>query len=169
MAGGSPSVIVSLRLREDCAFDSELFVNDRNGKRCCRQGALGFGRGGDSLALFSVFRVGTGHVLCTNAARVGGASTLAQIRYPRTRSGPAPLSRRCRRGAGPPSTPPEEESGHRRSGYDDAVRKPFRIGAARTEGVRVDAEGHEPGHVIARGINCPNRDRMRPVGEADNE
>ena len=68
MAGGSPSVIVSLRLREDCAFDSELFVNDRNGKRCCRQGALGFGRGGDSLALFSVFRVGTGHVLCTNAA-----------------------------------------------------------------------------------------------------
>jgi len=26
MTVGSPSVIVSLRLREDCAFDSELFV-----------------------------------------------------------------------------------------------------------------------------------------------
>src|SRR5205823_13810692 len=107
MTIGSPSVIVSLRLREDCAFDSELFVNDRNGKRCCRQGALGFGRGGDSLALFSVFRVGTGHVLYTNAARVGGASTLVQIRYPRTRPAPAPLRPRRTRRAGPASTPAE--------------------------------------------------------------
>src|SRR5438876_842661 len=108
LTDGSPSVIVSLRLRDDCAFRNvSSQVSDRSGKRRCRQGALGFGRGGDSLALFSVFRVGTGHVLCTNAARVGGASTLAQIRYPRTRSGPAPLRRRCRRGAGPPSTPPE--------------------------------------------------------------
>src|SRR5207247_7719699 len=71
---------------------------------------------------FSVFRVGTGHVLCTNAARVGGASTLAQIRYPRTRSGPAPLRRRCRRGAGPPPPPPGEEAGHRPRGSDDAAR-----------------------------------------------